>query len=87
MALELKVISEADPSLGLKPSEKAREDVWTRAAGGMTLEQIGVLADEGIRRSSSPLLTCDAVIAFYAGLNGVPASERGRALRTLYAGN
>lgn len=87
IALMTKVLREADPARAIKPSQQAVERVAERAAVGMTQEQIVVFSDEAVRQRSSPVLTCDAAIAFFAGLNAIPALERGRDLRVLYAGN
>jgi len=53
----------------------------------MTQEQLDVFADEAAQRRNPPALTCNAAIAFFAGLNAIPVQERGQALRVLYAGN
>ena len=82
-----KMLREADPARAIKPSHQAVERVAQRAAVGMTQEQLIVFSDEAVRRRSPPVLTCNAAIAFFAGLNAIPAPERGRALRVLYAGN
>lgn len=87
LALMTKMLREADPARGMKPSQQAVERVAQRAAVGMTQEQLVVFSDETARRRSPPLLTCNAAIAFFAGLNRIPAPERGRALRVLYAAN
>ena len=87
LALMTKMLREADPARGIKPSQQAVERVAQRAAVGMTQEQLVVFSDEAARRRSPPVLTCNAAIAFFAGLNAIPAPERGRALRVLYAGN
>lgn len=87
LALMTKMFREADPARSTNPSQQAIEHVAQRAAAGMTQDQLGVFSDEVARRQSPPLLTCNAAIAFFTGLNAIPASERGRALRTLYAAN
>jgi hypothetical protein len=87
LALMTQMLREADPARGIKPSQQAVERVAQRAAVGMTQEQLVVFSDESARRRSPPALTCSAAIAFFAGLNAIPAPERGRALRVLYAAN
>lgn len=85
LALMTKMLREADPARGIKPGQQAVERVAQRATVGMTQEQLVVFSDEAARRRSPPVLTCNAAIAFFAGLNAIPAPERGRALRMLYA--
>lgn len=87
LALMTKVLREADPTRSIKPSQQAVERVAQRAATDMTQDQLIVFFDEATRRRSPPLLTCNAAITFFAGLNVIPAAERGRALRVLYAAN
>ncbi len=87
VALMTKMLREADAARGIKPSQQAVERVAQRAAAGMTQEQLVVFSDEAARRRSPPVLTCNAVIKFFAGLNAIPVADRGRALRVLYAGN
>lgn len=86
-ALMTKMLREADPARSIKPSQQAVERVAQRAATGMTQDQLVVFSDEAARRRSPPLLTCNAAISFFAGLNAIPVPERGRALRVLYAAN
>ena len=81
------MLREADAARGIKPSQKAVERVAQRAAAGMSQEQLAVFSDEGARQRSPPVLACNAAINFFAGLNRIPAAERGSALRVLYAGN
>lgn len=85
--LMTKMLREADAARGIKPSQKAVERVAQRAAAGMSKEQLVVFSDEGARQRSPPVLTCNAAINFFAGLNRIPAAERGSALRVVYAGN
>lgn len=87
LALMTKMLREADAARGIKPSQQAVERVAQRATVSMTQEQLLVFSDEAARRRSPHALTCNAAIAFFAGLNAIPAPERGRALRVLYAGN
>ena len=87
LALMTKMLKEADTTRGIKPSQQAVERVAQRAASGMTQEQLLVFSDEAARRRSPPVLTCNAAIKFFTGLNAIPVAERGRSLRMLYAGN
>lgn len=87
LVLMTKVLREADSTRALKPSKQAVERVAQRAVVGMTQEQLVVFSDEAARRHSPPLLSCNAAISFFAGLNAIPEEERGRALRVLYAVN
>ena len=87
LALMTKMLKEADAARGIKPSQQAVERVAQRAASGMTQEQLLVFSDETARRRAPPLLTCNAAIKFFAGLNAIPIAERGRSLRVLYAGS
>jgi hypothetical protein len=84
--LMARVFREADPALGVKPSQQALDRVARRAFEGMTAEQVSVFASEAERRRSPAALTCEAAIAFFAGLNAFPAQERGRAIRMMYSG-
>lgn len=86
-SLMTKMLREADEARRIAASQMALERVVQRAIAGMTQEQLAVFTDEGSRQSSSPSLTCDAAIKFFAGLNAIPVGERGRALRVLYASN
>lgn len=87
MLLMTRMLREADPSRGIKPTRQAVERVAQRAAAGMTQEQLVILDDEAARQRTPPVLVCNSAIKFFAGLNGIPMAERGRALRVLYARN
>lgn len=87
VVLMTKMLREADATRGIKPSQQAAERIAQRAAAGMTQEQLVVFSDEAARLRSPPVLSCNAAIKFFAGLNAIPEAERGRALRVLYAGN
>lgn len=87
LALMTKMLKEADAARGIRPSQQAVERVAQRAATGMTQEQLLVFSDEDARHRSASSLTCSAAIKFFAGLNSIPITERGRSLRVLYAGN
>ncbi len=87
VVLLTKMLREADATRSIKPSQQAVEHVAQRAAAGMTQEQLVVFSDEAARQRSPPVLSCNAAIKFFAGLNAIPEVERGRALRVLYAGN
>ena len=83
--LMTRLLREADPARGLKPTEQAVRKVAQRAAAGMTQEQLLVFTDETARLRTPPVITCNAAINFFAGLNRIPVAERGRALRVLYS--
>lgn len=85
LLLMTNMLREYDSSRSIKPSQQVIEQVAQRAAASMTQEQLLVFSDEGIRRQSRPALSCDAAIAFFAGLNAIPLAERGHAIRVIYA--
>ena len=85
LLLMTNMLREYDSSRSIKPSQQVIEQVAQRAAASMTQEQLLVFSDEDIRRQSRPALSCDAAIAFFAGLNAIPLAERGHAIRVIYA--
>lgn len=87
ITLMTKMLREADAARGVKPSQQEVERIVLRAAAGMSQEQIEAVSDEAVRRRSPPTLICNAAIKFVAGMNAIPLSERGHALRVLYAEN
>ncbi len=81
------VMRDADPSRAVKRNQRAIARVVTQAAQGMTPQQFAVFGNEAMRRTSPAETVCDVAVAFFAGLNAIPASERGMALRVVYANN
>lgn len=86
MMLLGQVLREADAARAVKPNRQAVEGVARRAGSRMTRDQLDIFTDPMSRRLVSPEDACEAAIAFFAGLNGIPLAERGRALRVLYTG-
>lgn len=84
-ALMTKVLQEANESRAIRPSQADVQRVVRPAVEGMTQEQLVVFSDDAARRPNPPSFTCDVAIKFFAGLNAIPAQERGHALRVLYA--
>lgn len=81
------MVREANGARAISPTPAERQRVGQRAAARMTQQQLAVIAEPEAYRQSAPASLCDAGIAFVAGLNSIPAQERGRALRVFYAGN
>lgn len=86
-ALMTKMLREADAARGIEPSQEDIDRVIQQAVAQMTHGQLIIFSDEVVRRRSSPLLTCNAAITFFSGINAIPASERGHAIRILYTEN
>jgi hypothetical protein len=78
------VLREYSTSRSVKADQKALEEVVRSAVAGMTREQLMVFSDGGTRQKSDPTLTCNVAITYFAGLNAIPISRRGYALRLLY---
>ncbi|MGJ4749039.1 hypothetical protein ACQV5M_21935, partial [Leptospira sp. SA-E8] len=87
LELITRLLREADPARGIKPTRKEVERVATTAVSGMTAEQLSVFGDAATRQKASPELTCNAAIEFVSGLGRIPLAERGHAMRVLYSAN
>lgn len=87
LSLLAQMVREADAARAITPTPTERQRVGQLVAARVTQEHLAVIAQPEAYRQSAPSSLCDAGIAFVAGLNGIPAQERGRALRVFYAGN
>lgn len=86
LALLTRVMQEADPARVPPPSRAAMDRVVRQVTQGMTPQQLALFGSEERRRQASPAQTCEAALAFVAGGNAIRLPDRGRSLRTLYAG-
>lgn len=84
LALMTSVLKEADEARRIKPNQRELVRVARRAALRIPTEQREAFKDEATRRRAGPAVSCAAAIAFSAGLQAFPASERAQALRLLF---
>lgn len=82
--LVLRALREADGARRIKPGPHELARIAERAARNMKSVHRVVLADEAVRKNSEPGLACASAIAFTAGLNAFPPSERAYALRVMF---
>lgn len=87
LRLMAQVLREADNKRSVKPKPQAVERIAQRAAAAMTRDQIAIFSEESVRQRAAPIAVCDSAIRFVGGLNTLPAAERARSLRLLYASN